>query len=277
MNADVLIVGGGPAACSAALTMINRGRSVIMAYVDEGALGKAREVITNYPGMEGMTGAEMLEKMRAQVKRAGAEMIKGSVRQIISMGDSYAALIGQDYLTAKGVILCCGTLRGGAIPGEADLMGQGVSYCATCDGMLYRKKKIAVILGDENEQEEVDFLTSICEVVCYAEKPGMTLSSDVRHEKILGIKDGPVLVTEQGETPYACIFILRSATPLRQLMTDLETGENGRIRVDKNMKTSLPRVYAAGDMTGAPYQIAAAVGEGNIAAIELDKELRAGR
>lgn len=277
MNADVLIVGGGPAACSAALTMINRGRSVIMAYVDEGALGKAREVITNYPGMEGMTGAEMLEKMRAQVKRAGAEMIKGSVRQIIPMGDSYAALIGQDYLTAKGVILCCGTLRGGAIPGEADLMGQGVSYCATCDGMLYRKKKIAVILGDENEQEEVDFLTSICEVVCYAEKPGMALPSDVRYEKILGIKDGPVLVTEQGETPYACIFILRSATPLRQLMTDLETGENGRIRVDKNMKTSLPRVYAAGDMTGAPYQIAAAVGEGNIAAIELDKELRAGR
>lgn len=276
MKSDILIIGGGPAGCSAALTCISRGRSVVIADSGDSALAKA-ESVRNYPGLPDISGKEMLRVFREQAQGAGAVLIRGAVRQIMSTGKGYSAVIGDDILSCRGIILCCGLTKGGNIPGEKELTGRGVSYCATCDGMLYRGKNVAVIASYEEAGLETDFLASIAKVTCFIEKKHELRHTDpsvtVSDEKVLRIEPGPVIVTDQGAHPFDGVFILRPATPPGQLLPKLEI--NGAyIRVNGDMRTALPFVYAAGDITGTPFQITKAAGEGTTAAIRLDEEMR---
>ena len=172
MTYDVLIIGAGPAGCSAALTLRNRNKTVLMAYTGDGALGLA-EKINNCPGVRGKSGQEIAELYRAEALDAGAEIRKEKVSQLLPMGDTFSAIVGADIISARSVLLTIGASRGREIPGEKELVGRGVSYCATCDAMLYRGRPVLVVGTDQESVEsfESDIYSAVIRAVGGAGTP----------------------------------------------------------------------------------------------------------
>ena len=256
---DVIIIGGGAAATSAALTCLNRGKTVgvVANKQDTSSLYKA-EKVTNYPGLPPMTGSELTELFRKQLEESPAEIITGRAISVLPMGDSFGVAVGSEYYTAKAVILAAGITREKLYPGEAEFLGRGVSYCATCDGMLYRGKTVAVVGGGEEAKVDADFLEGIGCTVLRFEKNG-------RYE-VKGDKKATSLVFAGEEHPVDCVFIIKDTVSVTKLVPGLEYAEGG-IAVDRHMATNVPGVFAAGDCTGKPFQLAKAAGEGNVAAL----------
>ena len=152
-NFDILIVGGGPAGISAALTAVNRGKTVgVIANPPETSKLYLAESITNYPGMEG-SGAEIMQKMRRQLENSSATVISGKALSVMSLGKTVGVAVGNDFYEARSVIIATGISRRPLCEGETKFLGRGVSYCATCDGMLYKGKKVAE-LGEGEETEK---------------------------------------------------------------------------------------------------------------------------
>lgn len=256
---DVLIIGGGAAAASAVLTLKNRGKTaaVVTNREETSSLYKA-EKITNYPGLPPMTGAEMTALFRRQIEEAGATVIEGRALSVLPMGDSFGVAVGSDYYMARALIIAAGITREKLYPGEGEFLGRGVSYCATCDGMLYRNKTVAVVGGGEEARHDADFLESIgCKVLRF-ERNG-------RYEIRGGLK-ADTLVFAGEEHKVDGVFIIKDTVSVTKLVPGLAY-DKGAIVVDRAMKTSVPGVFAAGDCTGKPYQLAKAVGEGNVAAL----------
>lgn len=264
---DVAIIGGGPAAISAALTLRQRGKSavIVSADADRSHLAKA-EKVNNYPGMVGMSGKEMLEIMQKQAEEQGVFFMHGRATTIMPMGESFGIAVGSEFLEAEAVILALGISMGRPFAGETEFLGRGVSYCATCDGMLYRNKNVAVIGLSTDAPEEAEFLRGIgCNVEYF----------DVNRAKsyqILGEGSVTALVADGVEYPVEGVFVLRSGVAPGLLLQGLAM-ENGAIATDRSMATNFPGVFAAGDCTGTPYQLGKAVGEGNIAALSAVKYL----
>jgi len=272
---DIAIIGKGPAGWSCAMTARMRGLSaVVVAPQNDTGLLRTAERIDNYPGMPQVSGEEMLKHFREQALELGAEERHGLVRQIMPMGDSFMLLVENDVMEAKTVVLAMGAARPVLLPGEEEQLGRGVSYCATCDGMFYRGKRIAVLSSSLHGVEESAFLAGLAgELDYYLLKRHNTdeLKPNVRviHEKPCRIgrdQAGLTLTTDAATHCYDGIFIFRAAMPLNMLMADLKT-EGSFIPVDRGMRTNIPGVFAAGDCTGKPLQVPKAVGEGNIAAI----------
>lgn len=272
---DLAIVGNGPAGWSCAMTARMRGlNAVVIAPAGAGGWLSGAERIDNYPGLPQVSGRELLERFRQQALALGAEEKNALVRQIMPSGERFLLLAENDVLEAKAVALCMGAARPVLLPGEEELLGGGVSYCATCDGMFYRGKRVAVLSASASGVEEAAFLHSLAESVdYYALKPhdASALPDGVQtvaeKPRSLTREQGGIALTTDRETHlYDGVFIFRIAVPLRMLLDGLET-DGGAIRVDRSMRASLPGVFAAGDVTGGPLQIAKAVGEGNVAAI----------
>ncbi|MBQ7886973.1 MAG: NAD(P)/FAD-dependent oxidoreductase [Clostridia bacterium] len=274
---DIAVIGAGPAGYSAAINARKREKSVVVIGQNTGWLSRA-ESIENYPGMPGVSGQQMLAAMAGQAKNMGAELRGGVVHQVIAMGESFALSLGADFVEAKRVILATGARQPKLLPGEEKLLGRGVSYCGTCDGMLYRGKRVAVIGAGAEAVPEANFLMSLCQSVTYFGKPDDKLDGriEVRGEKvteITGDMRASGLIAGGEEMPFDGVFIFREAMALSSLMPGLEM-DGAFIRVDRQMRTSLPGVYAAGDCTGLPLQVAKAVGEGCIAALAASQELK---
>lgn len=143
---DLLIVGCGPAALSCAITARKRDLDCLVAGAPSAAGWLRRaERIDNYPGLPGVSGMELLRLFEQQARDLGAGFITGQVRQLQPMGDEYMALIGNEIVTARAVVLATGAAMPALLPGEEQLLGQGVSWCGTCDGMFYRGRRVAVI------------------------------------------------------------------------------------------------------------------------------------
>ena len=143
---DIAIVGNGPAGWSCAMTARMRGLSAtVIAPAETGGWLGGAERIDNYPGLPQIPGKELLERFRQQALALGAEEKNALVRQIMPSGDCFLLLAENDVLEARAVVLCMGAARPVLLPGEEELLGGGVSYCATCDGMFYRGKRVAVL------------------------------------------------------------------------------------------------------------------------------------
>ena len=273
--AHVLIVGGGPAGLSAALTLRLRGAEVTVLRSGPTALEKARRV-DNYPGLPEMSGAEMQRIFDRQAEQAGVKILHALARLIQKTRRGFTVLAGEEMIRCDAVLLASGIGRVARLEGEDGLIGRGVSYCATCDGMLYRGRPAAVICRDDSFAEDVDFLKSICPVDYYMEKPhaapaGVTLMEGVP-SALRPEGEQVAVICENGEKAYDCVFILRPAVALSTLLPRLEMrGE--AVAVDERMRTSVEGVFAAGDITGSPYQAARAVGQGNTAALEIARYL----
>ena len=274
---DIAVIGAGPAGYSAAINARKREKSVIVIGQNTGWLSRA-ESIENYPGMPGVSGQQMLKVMADQAKAMGAELRAGVVHQVIAMGESFALSLGADFIEAKKVILATGAKQPKLLPGEERLLGRGVSYCGTCDGMLYRGKNIAVIGEGAEAVHEANFLMGLCASVLYFGRADDALDSriQVRDEKpgeIMGDMRADALLAGGQVFPVDGVFIFREAMALSSLLPGLEM-DGAFIRVDRQMRTNLPGVFAAGDCTGLPLQVAKAVGEGCTAALAAAQELR---
>ena len=257
MSCDILVIGGGPAGLSAAVNVRARGRSVLVVSnpLEENPLWPA-ERVDNYPGLPGVSGAELLTTLRRHAERSGAEFLTGRVLSSVQMPDAWYVSVGPDMYNAKALILAAGVARGKKFPGEAEFLGRGVSYCATCDGMLYREKDVAVLGYSESARQEAEFLERIGCRVTYFDRP--------RTCQIQGT-DRVRSVTCDGKTAQVdCVFILRPALAPTDLFPGLAV-EKGYVAVDRRMATNLPGLFAAGDCTGGPLQAVKAAGEGLIA------------
>ncbi|WP_295586784.1 NAD(P)/FAD-dependent oxidoreductase [uncultured Oscillibacter sp.] len=257
MSYDVLVIGGGPAGLSAALNIRARGRSVLVVTnpPEENPLWRA-ERVDNYLGMGAVSGAQMLSDMNRQAQLSGAEFVAGRALSASYMMDHWYVSVGSDMYNARAVVLAAGVARGKKFPGEQEFLGKGVSYCATCDGMLYRGRRVAVLGFADSARKEADFLESIGCTVLYFDRPkSCTIAGGDKVETVTC--DG---ITEAVD----CVFILRPTMAPTDLFPGLAT-DKGYVTVDRRMATNLPGLFAAGDCTGGPLQVAKAVGEGLVA------------
>lgn len=268
---DIAVIGGGPAGLSAAINARARGKGVLVVGnpIEENPLYKA-PVIDNYPGLPGVSGAQLLRVLEEHAKESRAQLRPGRVLSAMPMGDRFFLSIGSDVEEARAVVVAIGAQRGVKLPGEEALLGRGVSWCATCDGMLYRNKAVAVVGLSHDAPAEANFLQEIgCQVTYVARKAPQGLRPDI--PVVLGKRlsvEGEQTVTavRADETAVPCqgVFVLREAMAPGDLLPGLAL-EGGYIAVDRSMATNLPGVFACGDCTGLPLQVAKAVGEGLVA------------
>ena len=271
---DIAIIGTGPAGVSAALTAANRNKSILLLGSRQMSekVAKAHE-IRNYPGLPAVKGEELAEAFRNHLDAMGITITEKRVGTVYAMGDYFALQIGEEMAEAEAVILATGVVQANPLPGEKELLGRGVSYCATCDAPLYRGKTAAVIGYSPREEAEAAFLSEVCGKVTYfpvyREETALPDSVQVIREKVTGIaqEGGKRIVrTESGTYEADGVFVLREAVAPDTLVPGLEA-DGAHVRVNRKMETSLPGVFACGDLTGTPYQYVKAAGEGNVAAI----------
>ena len=255
---DVIVIGAGPAGVSAALTLRNRGKSVgVIANPPQTTNLYKAEHITNYPGIVG-SGKELNDVFIKQLEQSGAELISCKALSVLPLGGSFGVSTSDDVFEARAVVAATGISRRPLCEGETKFLGRGVSYCATCDGMLYKGKKVAVLGEGEETEKDIAFLRDIgCEVSVFSGRGKI---------EILGDKKADTLVVNGETVKTDCIFILKETLSAESLVNGIES-ERGIIKVGRSGKTNINGVFAAGDCTGAPYQLAKAVGEGNIAAL----------
>lgn len=272
MKYDIIVLGSGPAGLSAAVTARGRNKSVLVIgnRWQDSPLARA-ERVDNYLGMPGMTGMEMLEAFQRHAQEIGVEMVTGKVLSIMEW-EGFHLTVGSQLYQGSALILAPGVVRQAKFPGEETYLGRGVSYCATCDGMLYRNKPVAVVGRSKDAPHEAAYLKSIgCQVVYVAPKRPDQLEEDIPFVQaaklaVKGEQTVTALEADGADIPVNGVFILREAVAPGDLLPGL-TLEKGAIQVDRSMATSVPGVFAAGDATGAPLQVSKAVGEGLIAAL----------
>ncbi len=271
MNYDMIVIGGGPAGLSAALQARKRNKTVLVVSGDDrdGALEKAYR-IDNYLGMD-LSGHDMLVQFQNHAKEAGATFKKGHVLSVMPMGDKFYVSIGSDMEETSAVVIATGVVRGKKFVGEGELIGKGVSYCATCDGMLYRNRDVVVVGLTADAPEEANFLHEIgCRVTYISPKAPEGLNQEISTIKagsveVLGEQMVTGVKVAGEELPCDGVFIMRPSLAPTDMLPSLEL-EDGYIKVDRSMATNIQGVFAAGDCTGAPLQVSKAVGEGLIAA-----------
>lgn len=272
MKYDIIVLGSGPAGLSAAVTARGRNKSVLVIgnRWQDSPLARA-ERVDNYLGMPGMTGMEMLEAFQRHAQEMGVEQVTGKVLSIMEW-EGFNLTVGSQLYQGSALILAPGVVRQAKFPGEETYLGRGVSYCATCDGMLYRNKPVAVVGRSKDAPHEAAYLKSIgCQVVYVAPKRPDQLEEDIPFIQaaklaVKGEQTVTALEADGADIPVNGVFILREAVAPGDLLPGL-TLEKGAIQVDRNMATSVPGVFVAGDATGAPLQVSKAVGEGLIAAL----------
>ncbi len=275
---DIIVVGSGPAGLAAAVAAKGRGHSVLVVgnRWQDSPLAKA-ELVNNYLGMPNRTGHQMLQEMDDHARNMGIEMVEGKVVSMMEW-EGYALTVGSEMYQCKALILATGIIRQAKYEGEESLLGRGVSYCATCDGMLYRGKSVAVVGKSKDSVHEANYLQGIgCDVTFVAPKIPEGLADGIHTVKgnrlqVVGDTVVTALNVDGTELPLSGVFILRDAVAPTDLLSGLEV-ENGVITVDRDMKTNLTGVFAAGDCTGGALQVAKAVGEGHVAGLSASAYL----
>jgi len=297
LKTDVLVVGAGPAGLTAAIYVARAGRKVL---VLEGRAASRMAIpytIENYPGFPSIDSGELLATFRRQAVEFGAEVIPGEAIAF--------ALDGRPkYVTAKDAVIECEAVilatgrpvpKARLIEGEGDLIGQGVSYCATCDGPLFRGRTVAAVGDSEEALEDVHALQSMgCQVLWVPggsgpaadsaaakalEGRGVTIRRDGKIKKIRGDARVETITIESASgtevLPVAAVFIFREipSGPLFE-KAGVMVDHKQCVTVDRFQKTNVPGVFAAGDITCGGLQVVTAAGEGCVAGMQALVYLR---
>lgn len=271
MEYDIVVLGCGPAGLSAAVAARSRNKSVLVIGnpIEDSPLARA-ERVDNYLGLPGLTGLELLQSMKKHAEDMGAQFVTGRVIALMAWSGSFALTVGSDLYQGRALVLAPGVVRTAKFPGEQELLGKGVSYCATCDGMLYRGREVMVVGRTKDAPEEANFLNAIgCKVTYVSKERPEALDPDIPHLSgtklsVMGKDRVTALSADGQEYPCDGVFILRQAVAPADLLPGLGMQE-GSIQVNRAMETNLEGVFAAGDCTGKPWQVSKAVGEGLIA------------
>jgi len=297
----VMVLGAGPAGLTAA---IYAGRAelnpLVLTGKAPGGQAALTHLIENYPGFpEGIVGAELTRLMQQQAERFGARIVMEEAIQVdLSSRPFRIRTHSEEYLTQTLVIATGVSPRRLGVPGEEEFIGRGVSFCATCDGFFFKGKEVAVIGGGNSALDEGLFLTRFARRVYIVHRRDRLRADPVlqrrarANEKISFILDTVVtrVLGEKGVTglalrnvktgeestlPVDGVFIYVGNVPNTQLFQgQLELDERGYIVTDRRMHTSVPGVFACGDVQErALPQVATAVGSGAIAAMEAEKYL----
>ena len=269
----IAVIGCGPAGLSAALNAKIRNKSLIL-FGENGVSEKVTQasLIQNYLGLPAVSGEELKDAFFQHIRQMGISIANVRIDGIYPMGDYFVLSSQGKMYEAKTVIIATGIKPGTSIPGEKMLLGSGISYCATCDGALYKGKTVAVVTYSEQQEEDVCYLAELVEKVYFLPQHSSTLSRSnilTMQGKPTGVEktdDGIVLKLAGDESVTADgIFLLRDNLSPTSLLPGLDT-ERDFIKVDRLMRTNIEGCFAAGDCVGAPFQYIKAAGEGNIAA-----------
>jgi thioredoxin reductase (NADPH) len=301
---DLVIIGGGPAGLTAG---IYAGRARLCALLIEklihGGQMMTTDLVENYPGFpEGISGPDLSDRMRQQAERFGLKIVTGEVLELIpgTLAEPAHTLVLEDRrLTTGAVIIATGAqYRRLGVPGEAELTGKGVSFCATCDGALYRDQEIAMVGGGDSALSEILFLTRFAKKIHLIHRRDALRGAKYLQEQILShdkvevhwnsvveeflgsqgleaIRLKDVKTGEQHDLPVTGCFIAIGIAPNTQWLNDLlALDEWGFVFTNPEMATQIPGVFAAGDVRSKNlWQIATAVGEGAIAAYAVEQYL----
>ena len=272
---DVAVLGGGPGGYTAALYCARAGLStVVLEKLSPGGQMATTSNVENYPGFaEGVDGFDLAMQMKDGAERFGVETLFADATAVALEGGVKTITTSSGERRARTVILATGAdPRPLGVPHEDELRGRGVAYCATCDGMLYRGRAVAVWEHSPEAPQEANFLHSIgCSVTYIAGRRPDTLEAGVafRAGRVEAVEGGAAVEAVRvggAALPVQGVFILRAATPPDALVPGLAL-ENGFVKTDAAMRTNIPGLFAAGDMTGKPLQVANAVGDGLVAAL----------
>ncbi len=299
---DVIIIGGGPAGLA---TAIYTGRALMRTTLLErlilgGQIIEAYDV-DNYPGFpDGVTGAELTDRMVAHARKFDVEIVSRGADSVVEDGPMKRVKVGDTEYVAPIVIIASGaTHRRLGAPGEGELAGRGVSYCGTCDGPFFRDKELIVIGGGDAALTEGIFLTRFASHVNLVhrrqgfrgraghvkearenEKIDFILDTVITEihgdDHVVGVTARNVLTEEESRLDCDGVFIFIGHDPNTDYLTDLLPDcAGGLIPVDANMETRIKGVYAIGDVrTGSYKQVGTAVGEGITAAMHAEERIK---
>lgn len=299
---ELIIIGSGPAGYTAA---VYAARAQLKPIVFEGtqfggALMTTTEV-ENYPGFrDGIMGPDLMDQMREQAIRFGADLRTEDVDEVSLQGPVKTVTVGDEVYRARAVILAMGAApRYLGVPGEDTLLGRGVSSCATCDGFFFKDQDIAVIGGGDSAMEEATFLTRFARSVTLIHRrdefraskimleraysdPKITVLTNTRivevegSDSVTGLKLENTLTGEASQLPVTGMFVAVGHDPRSELVKDVvDVDPDGYVLVrDRSTYTSLEGVFAAGDLVDRTYrQAVTAAGSGCAAAIDAERWL----
>jgi thioredoxin reductase (NADPH) len=301
---DAIIIGGGPAGLTAALYLAREGYEVLV--IERAALGgqiSTTQALDNFPGFdEGIPGPEFSDRLERQARRFGVEILQANdVVDIIPQGP-YLCAINRDGVEygAKAILLATGaSYRKLDVPGEESLIGSSIHFCATCDGIFYKAKKILVIGGGNSGFEESLFLTRFAKQVDIveflpevraskvlqekvAQHPNITVTVNHAVKEFIGNHRLEAVVIEDrqsgqvNEWEYDGVFVFIGLSPNSGYLKEkIELDSHGFIVTSNTLMTSLPGLFAAGDVrAGSTKQAASAAGEGATAALMMREYLK---
>lgn len=282
MAYDIAIIGAGPAGLSAALNSKIRNKSVILFGKDSEKLVETK-LISNYLGFHPLSGEELNNNFKNTLEGYDITRSEKKVRTVYAMGDFFAIEVENEneMIEAKSVIMATGIDLKKDLENEEKFFAKGVNYCATCDAALYRGKTVVVIGYNQEAIEEANFTSEIVGEVIFVNMTGKEASLYENIEVIEG--EIPVgfegsercekLIFKSGKEIEADgFFIIKDSSKADRLVPSIKM-EDGHILVDKSMASSIKGLFAAGDITGKPYQIMKAVGEGQVAALSAARFL----
>ncbi|MGX9755413.1 NAD(P)/FAD-dependent oxidoreductase [Clostridioides difficile] len=272
MRYDIAIIGSGPAGLAAAVNAKIRNKNIIL-FGSEDISQKLIKApsIDNYLGISNISGLDLKNKFKNHIEDMGIKITQKRINNVYSMGEYFTLVSGNDTYESTTVILATGIEYGKMLKGEEDFLGKGVGYCATCDAMLYRNKKVAIIGYNNEAEEEANFLSEIASNVYYI--PMYKLENklnnniniiDDRPVEIKGEKLVNKLVLKNSELDIEGIFIIKDSVSPKYMVPGLEV-EGSHIKSDKNMNTNIEGLYVAGDCAGKPYQYLKSAGQGQTA------------
>ncbi|RQV98515.1 MAG: thioredoxin-disulfide reductase [Calditrichaeota bacterium] len=290
---DVIIIGGGAAGLSAAQYCARANLNVlVIEQMASGGQALLIDQLENYPGFpEGINGFEFSEKLEEQARKFGADFTNATVTNVEKDGDIFTVETGKGLMTSSAVIVATGAAhRHLGIPGEKELAGKGVSYCATCDGPFFRDGRILVVGGGDAACDEATFLANLSDKIIQihrrdrlraqksvADKVLRNPSIEVRFNHTLERIEGEDKVTSvqfrntETDSTYTekmdAVFIFIGSDPVTEAVAQVRKDESGYIITDETMETSVKGLFAAGDVRNTPFrQLVVSASDGAIAA-----------
>lgn len=300
---DVLIIGAGPAGLTAGIYASRGGlKAGIIEMAMPGGQAASTERIENYPGFpEGIGGFELMNKFHLQAQAFGVDFIFEEVSNLEIQGSIKKVITQTQTFEAKSLIIAAGSKpRLLNVPGENTFHGRGVSYCATCDGAFFKGKKVIVVGGGDAAIEEGTYLTKFAENVTIIHRRSGFRASQIAleraksnskihfvldsiveeilgSEQVEGVRVKNTISSESQVLPAEGVFIYIGTEPnadFLQEVGEIEVEERGYIKTGNHLQTNIPGVFAAGDIRDTPLrQVATAVGDGALAAVEVEKYL----